>query len=115
MGSPDEYQTFNKSVVLGAGDTTKEVQAAPGAGKALYIRRITLTVVTAAAQAVDVESSDGTVELIKAALSLAAGTQLFFGSRKGFKLPDNTALRVQPAAAGVAALVVAEGYILGGF
>lgn len=115
MGSPDEYQTFNKSVLLGAGDSTKEIQATPGADRALYIRRITFTVVTSAAQAVDVESSDGAVELIKSAASLAAGTQLFFGSRKGFKLPDNTALRVQPAAAGVAALVVAEGYTLGKF
>lgn len=115
MGSPDEYQTFNKSVVLGAGDTTKEVQAAPGADQALYIRRITVTIFTSAAQSVDVESSDGAVELIKAAISLAAGTQLFFGSRKGFKLPNNTALRVQPSAAGVAALVVAEGYTLGKF
>ena len=74
-----------------------------------------ITIFTSAAQAVDIESSDGAVELIKAAASLAAGIQLHYGSHHGIKLPDNTALVAQPVAAGVAALVTAEGYILGKF
>lgn len=115
MPNPDQYPTFNKSVVLGTGDTVKEIQAAPGVGHWLYIRKITATIVTSAAQVVDVESSDGTVELIKAAASLAAGVQLFFGSQRGFKLPENNALVVQPVAAGVSMLVVVEGYTLGKF
>jgi len=115
MPNPDQYQPFVKSVVLAAGDAVKEIEPAPGVGQALYIRRITVTIFTSAAQAVDIESSDGAVELIKAAASLAAGIQLHYGSHHGIKLPDNTALVAQPVAAGVAALVTAEGYILGKF
>jgi len=115
MPNVDQNQPWNRSVVLGVADTTKEVMPAPGVGKALWIRRITVTVITSAAQSIDVESSDGAVELIKTPVSPVAGTQFFFGSNTGFKLPDNTALRTQPSAAGNVALVVAEGYTLGGF
>jgi len=100
---------------MGAADNTKEIMPTPGVGNALYVTRITVTIITSAAQSVDVESSDGALELIKAAISLAAGVQLHYGSNVGIKLPDNTALRAQPSAVGVAALICAEGYKLGKF
>lgn len=115
MPNPDQQQTFNVAVVLAAGDATKELVPTPGVDKRLVIRRVTFTIFTLAAQTVDVESSDGAVELIKAAASLAAGTQLFFGSHLGLELPENTALRAQPSAAGVAALIAVEGYTIGKF
>lgn len=115
MSNTDQNQPWVKSVVMSAADTTKEIMPAPGTDKALYVKRITITIFTSAAQAVDVESGDGALELIKAAASLAAGVQLHYGSNQGIKLPNNTSLRAQPAAAGVAMLVCAEGYTLGSF
>lgn len=115
MPKTEQLQHFNASVVLAVGDASKVIKAAPGAGKALVIRRVTVTIVTSAAQSFDVESVGGAVELIKTPTSPAAGAQFHFKSDSGFKLPDNTALSAVTSAAGNAALIVVEGYIVGAF
>lgn len=115
MPRPSEnYQRWSAQATLGTGDTTKTVKASPGATNALVVTAYVYTSLTAAAQAVDLEDASGTVEVMKAPVSVAAAVQL--GSRvqfeQGLKLTKNEALVLTPAAAGPGAHVWAEGYIL---
>lgn len=109
---PSQQQLFTVEKTLGAADTTKELVAAPGVGRFIAVVTLQGTVLVSAAQAVDIESSDGAVELVK----LPATPGLVGFSRMwvaGFKLPENTSLRMQPAAAGPSAHCSVEYYIEG--
>lgn len=109
------YPRWSSQITLGAADTTKTVQAAPGAGKRLVVTAYMMTVVISAAQSVDLEDTSGTVEVAKMAASLAAGTQFRSPTLdEGLKLTVNEALLIKPAAAGPSVHVWAEGYILPG-
>lgn len=101
--------TWAATVTLGAGDSTKTIKAAPGAGKSLYVTKLVLSVVTSAAQAVDVEDSSGTVEILK--LPASATGQWGWAMDYSVPLTANEALVIKPAAAGPAIHVIAEGYV----
>lgn len=116
MSNRTQYnQPWTASVVLGAGDATKEIRAAPGVGNKLAVTRVTVTIITSAAQSLDIESSDGLVEVIKIGASPAAHVQFHYGSNVGFEFAENVAMRAQPSAVGIAALIVAEGFTRGRF
>lgn len=111
MRPSEIYPRWSAQITLGTGDTTKTVKAAPGATAALVVTAYVLTVVTAAAQTVDLEDTSGTVEVCKLAASAAGG----FPSPnmvEGLKLTKNEALILKPAAAGPAVHCWAEGYVL---
>ena len=101
---------FVKNITTAMGNTT--LVAAPGAGKRLVLQALMVCVTTSAAQAFDIEDSDGTVELFKAPASLAAtGNPFTFDMGElGVALTANTGL-VYTATAGVGLTVAAHGYI----
>lgn len=96
------------TIATGTGTTT--IQAAPGAGKTLWVQKVTIEIATAAAQAFDIEDSAGTVELIKEPASRAVGIYTFDYSDLGVPLTVNTGL-VYTATAGVQLNIAAYGYI----
>lgn len=106
-----EAKPWNAVVDLAAGDSTKSIKAAPGAGKTLVVTAWYYQSVTSAAQLVTI--GDGTITVGRLPASIAAGTKLELRLDVGVKLTANTALSITPAAAGPAGLVIAEGYILG--
>jgi hypothetical protein len=83
-------------------DTTRAIIAAPAAGFALRIFRVIATVVTAAAQQVDLGVAAGGVT--KQVLSIPASATLptVFESEEGFLLDPAVALTAVPVAAGPA-------------
>lgn len=101
---------FCTPIAAATGNTT--LQAAPGAGRVLMVQKLTVSITTVAAQAFDIEDSDGTVELFKAPASLAAtGNPFTFDMGElGVALTANTGL-VYTATAGVGLTVAAHGYI----
>lgn len=113
MKARSSFQQWQSQIVLGAGDATKVLKAAPGAGKRLVVTKLWANVLVSAAQPVDIEGSDGTDELIKFAASAAVGTQASREFDEGWALAQNIGLRIQPGAAGPSVHVVAEGYIRG--
>jgi hypothetical protein len=98
-----------------AGDASKTLVAAPGAGKFIMVTKVRVTITTSAAQSVDIESNAGAVELIKTPVSPAVGSQFSFESAHGIALPAATALVYQPSGAGNAGLVSVDYYIDGAF
>ena len=105
-----EHWAFSTPIGTGVGDTT--LQAAPGAGRSLMVQRLTVVITTAAAQAFDIEDSDGTVELFKAPASLAAtATVILDYGPLGVALTANTGLVFNTAAAGVGLTIAAHGYV----
>lgn len=103
------YPRWAASVVLGAADTSKDIKAAPGAGKALRITTVVVSIITSAAQTLDIEDEDGTVEVLK--LPASATGQHRIELAVGILLTANKKLIAKPAAAGPAAHIVAEGVI----
>ena len=97
---------------MGAADTTKELVAAPGVGRSIVVVTLQGSVIVSAAQLCDIESGDGVMELIKFGVSPGLGhfSRMWVG---GFKLTENTSLRIQPAAAGPSIHCVVEYYIEG--
>lgn len=106
-------QPWVAQTTLAAVDTSKSIKAAPGAGKQLVVTRLTASVITAAAQTVDIEDTSGTVEALKLPASAAGQWQLNLSEDAGLELTANEALIIKPAAAGPAIHVVASGYIKG--
>ena len=112
MRKRDNYQRWSAQATLGTGDATKTVKAAPGALKRLVVTNYVLTVVTAAAQAVDLEDTSGTVEVCKLGASASVHAQFRSPNmEEGLTLTVNEALILKPASAGPAMHVWAEGYI----
>lgn len=102
---------WSVAVVLAAADSTKVIKASPGAGSRLVVTKLLIVCATSAAQAVDIESGDGAVEIVTLPASFAAGATITFSGEEGVPLPPNTTLRAQPAAAGPKLSIVAEGYV----
>jgi len=97
-------------VAFVAGDATKVIKAAPGAGKALVITRLHTNITTSAAQVISI--GDGTTILQNLAASQAVGpVPGSISLEEGVELAANTALSYLPAAAGPAGFVIAEGWI----
>lgn len=105
----DTQQPWCVAVAFAAGDATKVIKAAPGAGKALVITRIYMTITTSAAQTIGL--GDGTTLLQAFAASLAVGPAPVMALEEGVELAANTAFSYLPAAAGPAGFVIAEGWI----
>lgn len=112
LSRPFVRNPWNAVVSLGAGDTTKTIKAAPGAGRTLVVTKWHYRSVTSAAQALTF--GDGTVTVDVLPASIAAGTRYESPTvlDVGITLTANTAFTVTPAAAGPAGVVIAEGYIL---
>lgn len=104
------FQPWAVEADLLAADTTRVVIAA-AAGITRIVVTVNCTVLTSAAQAVDVESSDGAVEVLR--LPVSATGQHRLQLIHGIALPSGTGLRIQPVAAGPAVHCVAEGYTRG--
>jgi hypothetical protein len=107
-------QPWCASVVFVAGDASKTIKAAQGAGKRLVITQWYLGITTAAAQAFDLEDDGSTpVEIFKFPVSLAVG--IYPGPKldKGIILQENQALVYKPTAAGPAGCFIVEGYVIG--
>lgn len=109
---PSQQQLLTAQNTLGAADATKELAAAPGAERILVIVTLQGSVIVSAAQLCDIESGDGAVELVKFGVSPGLGhfSRMWIG---GYKLPPNTSLRIQPAAAGPSIHATVEYYIEG--
>jgi len=94
------------SIRLAAADASKTLVAAPGAGKRLRIYRLVATIVTAAAQQIDVKSSGGAV--VVASIPASASTPVIWESQNGLALTVNETLVAAPAAAGPAVQFLVE-------
>lgn len=112
MRSRESRQYFSGAVQIAAGAGATTLQASPGTDRRLVVTDLTVFIGTTAAQTFDIESSDGTVELLKVTTaSTAVGTVFDFSLFKGISLPLNNGLVYTPSAAGYAITVIFEGYI----
>ncbi len=105
------YPPWSAEATLAAGDATKTVKAAPGAGKALVVTHVAWEVITSAAQATDLQDTSGT----KFVARLPVSPGLVSGERHwdfGLQLTTNEAFIVKPGAAGPSVHVYAEGYVI---
>lgn len=93
---------------LAAADATKAIVAAPGAGKRLRIFSFLATVLTAAAQAVEIGHDGGGVTKQLAVMAASTSAPVRFDSDEGWPMDANTAFSVKPAAAGPAVQVYVE-------
>lgn len=84
------------------GEATKALVASPGAGYRLVIYRVIATVLTAAAQAVEVGVDTGTVAQQLFVIRASGVEPVYWESEDGFDMPAATALSAKPAAAGPA-------------
>lgn len=107
------FPTVGVTVPFVAGDASKVLVAAPGAGKAINVVALNVSITVSAAQSVDIESAGGVVELIKTGISPAVNAQFSFKMPNGIRLPENTALSYVPSGAGNAGLVAVEYFIDG--
>ena len=113
MQSLESRQWVSGAILMGAADATK-VLVAGQPGRIFNVTGWLLSSVIAAAQAFDLESTDGAVELEKIAATWAVGSRVqSFDLWKGIALPVGTGLRLQPAAAGPSVLAIFEGYFTG--
>lgn len=112
LARPFITKPWNAVVSLGAGDTTKVIKAAPGAGLKLVVTKWHYRSVTSAAQVLTL--GDGTITVDSLPASIAAGTRYESPTILdiGIQLTANTAFSITPAAAGPAGVVIAEGYII---
>jgi len=94
-----------------AADATKAIRVSPGAGKALVITSIVISITTSAAQAIDLEGVGGAVEVIKLPASLPVGIYSF-NLEVGIQLTANVGFSYIPAGAGPAGFIIAEGYVV---
>jgi len=85
-----------------AADTTRDIIATPGATFRLRIFRIVASVVTSAAQQIDVGVSGGGVTQQIISIPASSAGVISFESDEGFLMPANKALVAKPAAAGPA-------------
>lgn len=85
-----------------AADATRALIAAPAAGDALRIFRVIATILTSAAQAVEVGVDGGGVTQQIIVFRASAVESVTFESEEGFLLPAATAFSAKPAAAGPA-------------
>jgi hypothetical protein len=107
-----ESKPWCVGIDLLAGDATKLLKAAPGAGKKLVVTRWSYYSVTSAAQAITL--GDGTIIVGRLVASITAGVYVpGMITDLGIQLTANTAFSITPAAAGPAGFVHAEGYIIG--
>lgn len=113
MPNPLSLQHAQGQATLETTDATKTIIPSPGLGKKLYITHAHLTVLVSAAQTLDLESSDGAVEIIRLAASPAANSKQEVEFLQGFALPENTGLVVTPSAIGPSVHVAATGFISG--
>lgn len=105
-------QPWNAVVDLLAADVSRSIKAAPGVGKKLVITLWSYTGVTSAAQLMTLQDTTGTI-VGRLPASIAAGTRVDSPPMEvGITLHENELLKIVPAAAGPAGLVVAEGYIV---
>lgn len=112
--NPTNRSTWVVSVPFGAGDAGPiAIKAAPGADNALVITWVKVHILTSAAAAIDIESSDNATELIKLAASPVVNGDYYYYSEYGIYLPNNTALVATLGAAGNAGVINAEGYKVG--
>lgn len=107
-----QHEPWNAHVDLAAGDATKVIKAAPGAGKKLVVTAWYYMSVTSAAQLMTI--GDGTIVVGRLPVSIAAGVKHELRMDVGVTLTSNTALSITPAAAGPAGLVIVEGCIVNG-
>lgn len=107
----EREQKFCVSGTLGTGDASVTLKAAV-AGFSYYITGVILTSLTAAAQALFVGDSSGTVKAISVGASFTAHAQARMYVREGLKLTAGEAILVKPAAAGPSVHVVVEGYLI---
>lgn len=109
---PSQQQLIAVEMTLEAIDTTKVLVAAPGAGKRIVVVTLQGSVRVSAAQLTDIESGDGTVELVRFGLSPGLGhfSRMWVG---GFPLPLNQSLEINPDSAGPSVHCAVEYYIEG--
>lgn len=112
MALGDQLQIRTAQITLLGADATKVLVAAPGAGKRVRVLSLWWNVLVSAAQACDIEGSDGADELVKlpATPGLRHGDLAF---TKGWLLGDNVGVRIQPAAAAPSVHAVIE-YVIEG-
>lgn len=103
-----ESWTLVKCLDTGTGTTT--LVAAPGPGRRLRVQGLMVCVTTAAAQAFDIESSSGAVEVFKAKASQEVGAYPVDPGPLGFPLPADEALQYT-ATAGVGLTVSGFGWV----
>lgn len=108
-------QPWGVAIAFVAGDATKTIKAAPGVGNRLVVTKLSVHITTTAAQAIDVEDTSGTVEVLKLGISAPVNGEYTFDLERGIDLTVNEALIYKPAAAGPAGHVIAEGYITGAY
>lgn len=87
---------------IAAADASKVLIAAPAAGFALRIFKVIATIVTSAAQQVDVGHDGGGVTKQAFSIPASAVVPTVFESEEGFLMDPATAFSAKPAAAGVA-------------
>lgn len=107
----ENFQRFCVSATLGTGDASTTLKAAV-TGFSYYITGVILTSITAAAQALYVGDSSGTVKALSVGASFTAHAQARMHTREGLKLTAGEAIVVKPAAAGPSVHVVVEGYLV---
>ncbi len=103
---------WNVVVSLAASDSTKDIKAAPGAGKALVITKWFYRSVTSSANALTIGDGTITVDILPASITAGTRYESPIGLEKGIKLTANTAFKIVPASAGPAGQIIAEGYII---
>lgn len=96
-----------------AADTSKTLKAAPGTGLRLVVTTLSCTILTSAAQTVDVGDISSTNLALRIPVSVAAGVQYQVNLEEGLSLVTNEQLRLIPAAAGPSVHCVAEGFTRG--
>lgn len=94
-------------IAVGTGTTTLKAGAS---GRKLWVRKLTIEIATAAAQAFDIEDSTGAVELVKEPASRAVGCYVYDYGDLGVPLTAGDGL-VYTATAGVQLNIAAHGYI----
>lgn len=104
----NEHWTVLTNITPADGTTT--LVPAPAAGQALMVQVLTVALTTSAAQAFDVESANGAVEVFKAPASLAVGTYGVDVGPVGVALPEAQALQYT-ATAGVGVTLSGFGYV----
>ena len=99
--------------VIGTGDGDTDLLTAPATGETLWVQHITVTIVTAAAQAFRIEDKGASpVIFFSAPASLAAGSYYVKLGPVGFPASTSAVtLEFDTAAAGVAAVISGWGYI----